>query len=74
MMILLWRLGYNIWLVGIAAMWLITLSNLIFARGAWRRKLIKFGKAIALSFVWPLALLTPQGRKILRLNTKEVVL
>ncbi len=61
--IILLRIFYLIYFLGIALFIYHALSRMLFSSGGFLKKLAALGKEIAFSVVWPLALFSKDGRK-----------
>lgn len=58
------RLIYIAWIIGAIVVFLRGLSQMLFGRGAAGST--QFFRAIFMAIVWPIALMTPEGRAALR--------
>lgn len=72
MTIILMRVLYGLYFLG--AGWVVfnALSTCLFSRRKWRRKISHLVKAVLLAPVWPLAMLSPSGRKVLLKKASEL--
>lgn len=65
MSIILMRLFYSVYFIGLLLSLLNALSILVFDKTPFKQKVVTFLKMLGLSFVWPLAVMSPQGRVVL---------
>jgi hypothetical protein len=56
---------YRIWFLGALALIVYAIAELIFGAGSFSDRLRGLVPRVAVSIVWPLALLTPRGRYLL---------
>ena len=62
--VLLWRLLYNLWLLG-AFLLISAVSREVFSRERFKRKLNRMTYSVPLALVWPVSLFSPPGRRVL---------
>lgn len=65
MLYVLGVLAFRIYTLALAGLVLLSVSTLLFKQDNFKTKLKVFGKSILLIPVWPLALFSSSGRKIL---------
>lgn len=62
---ILLRAVYGIWFVGVIALVIWALADLVFGGGSFAERARNFLPRVAVAVVWPLAALTPRGRYLL---------
>lgn len=61
---------FRAYLLGVAIFWIHAISVAVFGQGNDRVK--RIGNACLIAFIWPLAVFSPEGRKKLLSNIKQV--
>ena len=59
------RIFYGLWAAVGFLFFISALSTILFIEDAWRAKLRYFGLTIWFSFIWPVSIFSPDGRKVL---------